>query len=157
MWPFQTRRQSYYNGGNKYLGKVWSCPHIFPLTLANVSTNSVNSNTRVYRRICITCRAVNYLQSSKLLASSLQNLRALYKIAENSHYFAMHGRARKIHAVHPLRPHTLHHILLQLVAKMVEPGHHHLHHIVRQGVQGERTAVPIQRATQPPQQVVSKG
>ena len=34
---------------------------------------------------------------------------------------------------HHRRPDTL----LQLVAEMVEPGHHHLHHRVRQRVQGK--------------------
>ena len=49
------------------------------------------------------------------------------------------------HHAHQLRLHTI----LQLVAEMVEPGHHHLHHRVRQGVQGELAA-------QPPQQVVNQ-
>ena len=46
----------------------------------------------------------------------------------------MSRRSVQYRHAHHLRPHTL----LQLVAEMVEPGHHHLHHRVRQGVQGEQ-------------------
>merc|ERR1719153_1883858 len=45
----------------------------------------------------------------------------------------MSRRTVQYRHAHHLRPHTL----LQLVAKMVEPGQHHLQHRVRQGVQDE--------------------
>merc|ERR1719370_383813 len=53
------------------------------------------------------------------------------------HHSEQHRKGRR--AVQYRHTHYLrHHTLLQQVAEMVEPGHHHLHHRVRQGVQGEQ-------------------